>query len=714
MELDISSTEELDQIGIVESLQAGIDDANLPVIIYILSTNFYSNPLGSLIRELTSNSYDANIDNEVDEPVYVSLRYDTENSQWYLEFKDFGKGMTPEIMQNVFMKWGSSTKRGSNLTLGGYGLGSKSPLAYTEYFYITTIAEGIKTEYILNKGTVLPELVPLSSKETSERSGTTIRVDIKENDFFTAKNEIKKQLCYFENLYVNASDFSNEYKLIEGKTFIFNTANRPSNYVHVVVGCVAYPIDWDQLDLNGIGMPLGIKVNIGEVDLTPNRENLRYTDKTKAVLKDKLQAFKEEILEIVEKQNPPITDLHTYILKRNSELSITLGEVDIPVTLEGVNRTIVFEPLKDIDLPENLLFDYSYVTLNRRGKISIKYNIHSRHNINHMYYAKKGVDKYTNIYSGLANSTLILKNHSEFRTYAKYLGLLIHVKKKHKQLISLGTALKIYRYKKVIEAYVEKTARPYNRPSDEWIKEYLKSLRDNTKAQLRKLNGEIIIYNIDGTHRREIKLSKLAEFLMVFYVIRNDKTPNMNLFDYEDLEYFIRRSKYKNKILFISISKTHLKTLETLSGVRHANTFFRVPELQPLFTRVHLANYLYETRNYEGLRNIVHTISTYYSKKVEELCRWILSNRIEVSSEIKGLLKSRYDKNSPKIYKYRALAKELDILIPKLDILQHIKLYSIPTEYLSAITSKLKVLKLNQNLYKYGSFNQTNRSESNP
>ena len=39
------------------------------------------------------------------------------------------------------MNWFSSTKRNTDEFIGGWGLGSKSPLAYQDYFFIITICK---------------------------------------------------------------------------------------------------------------------------------------------------------------------------------------------------------------------------------------------------------------------------------------------------------------------------------------------------------------------------------------------------------------------------------------------------------------------------------------------------------------------------------------------------------------------------------------------
>lgn len=50
----------------------------------------------------------------------------------YLEFKDFGIGMSEDTIMTVFTQYGNSTKNDSNDEVGGFGIGSKTAFCYNE------------------------------------------------------------------------------------------------------------------------------------------------------------------------------------------------------------------------------------------------------------------------------------------------------------------------------------------------------------------------------------------------------------------------------------------------------------------------------------------------------------------------------------------------------------------------------------------------------
>lgn len=106
-----------------EGIQAGIDESSLPFVFELVSKQLYSNPIGSIVREITSNCFDSHIEAKVDQPVIISKTYNIEEG-YSIEFKDVGVGISPPRMNNIFMNYFSSTKRETNELIGGFGLTS--------------------------------------------------------------------------------------------------------------------------------------------------------------------------------------------------------------------------------------------------------------------------------------------------------------------------------------------------------------------------------------------------------------------------------------------------------------------------------------------------------------------------------------------------------------------------------------------------------------
>lgn len=694
---------EVETIGNTETVNAGIRTEDLQIILHILSSGFYSNPIGSMIRETASNSYDANKEANSDKPIYINLQMDYEIDKYYIEFKDHGIGISPERWNKVFMNWGASTKRNNNIALGGYGLGSKAFLAYTDIAYITTINNNIKYEYILSKGNPLPESTLLSSTETSKPSGTTIRIYLENNeDWYKVFNEIGKQLCYFDNLYVLGGNFNNDYKLIEGKTFYYNTLNRPSNEVHVVVGCVAYPIDYKQIDITKLNMPFGIKIPIGALDLTPSREGLRYTDKTISVLKDYYTKFIEELNYLVLTNTKKYTDFDEYLVDRDGPTYVILDEVRIPLDKEYFKIDPTFLLLEGIEIPNNPFFDYSYQTLTKGkfGKTTYQLTYGSS-TLREAYFADKAIDSYANAYYERGN--VITKHGAGYKTYKSYLDLTFDprfqskiVTGRRKVGTKLGAAIKIYKYKKFIREYLLSICKSYVRPSSEWIKEYNANLKLQKAEVQRRLNQEVLVKNEDD-RRQTIKIATLSKKLLVFYKFLDEELDYKPFYNLTKLYYF-------DKIMFISIARTNYRYIRDLPNIRRIETFFEEPILINYFHRVHLANYLYNEKGlYNASLSTINSNSKYYSLKIKKLLLFIkeYSNN-NLTLEIKDKLKEIYSSKNPRLYEYRMIAKEIIVIKDKVKDLACLN-WNAP-DYLKAfIIGRSKLTKFNQNLYKWKS-----------
>jgi DNA topoisomerase VI subunit B len=101
----------------------------------------YSYPLKSIIREITSNCFDAHIAIDIDH--HVEIRYSKTEFGRMLIFRDFGIGLDEDRMNNIFIHMFRSDKRESNRLIGTFGMGSKSPFGYTDMFYVESLVECI-------------------------------------------------------------------------------------------------------------------------------------------------------------------------------------------------------------------------------------------------------------------------------------------------------------------------------------------------------------------------------------------------------------------------------------------------------------------------------------------------------------------------------------------------------------------------------------------
>jgi hypothetical protein len=304
MKIDEIKNFDTKSIGEVDSIQAKIADSSMAFFYEMMSKSLYSNPIGSIVREITSNCFDSHQEAGVDDPVIIKKGDDEEGD--YISFNDYGVGLSPDRIKNIYMNYLSSTKRDSNEQIGGWGLGSKTPLAYCDYFYINTNFDGKKYNYILSKGTSVPTLDLLNQEDTTERNGTEIRIYMAYNDISKFRSELRTQLCYFDNVYFDNWDINNNYKIYNFNHFKYRNKDQYSSQMHIILGKVSYPINWAEINTKSIPIPIGVKFEIGELVVTPNRESLRYTDEVKKIVKERVDLAFEEIVKLFESQNKTV------------------------------------------------------------------------------------------------------------------------------------------------------------------------------------------------------------------------------------------------------------------------------------------------------------------------------------------------------------------------------------------------------------------------
>jgi hypothetical protein len=154
--------------------------ADMSKIIEILRKHMYEHRVRSMCQEIMSNGRDAQREVGSKKRMIVSV---PNKISPVFKVRDFGPGITPDRMANVFIQYGASTKTNTNSQTGGFGLGAKSPFAYGDSFTIVSITSGKKRTYVAHIGVNKQgRLDLLSTDNTDEENGTEIQVAVKPYD----------------------------------------------------------------------------------------------------------------------------------------------------------------------------------------------------------------------------------------------------------------------------------------------------------------------------------------------------------------------------------------------------------------------------------------------------------------------------------------------------------------------------------------------------
>ena len=177
-----------------QTQQFGIGNASK--IIAILRDKLYEHKVRTLVQEYICNARDAmrEVGKGNDFEVTVPTRLNP-----VFKVRDFGPGITPERMANVFVMYGSSTKDQSNDQTGGFGIGAKSAWSYTDSFTIVSVVDGIKRTYVAHTGCDNNGRLDLIATDTTdEPNGTEIQVAAKQYDIDEFRAAIFRAIYFWE------------------------------------------------------------------------------------------------------------------------------------------------------------------------------------------------------------------------------------------------------------------------------------------------------------------------------------------------------------------------------------------------------------------------------------------------------------------------------------------------------------------------------------
>lgn len=296
MLLDTGAARMIARSGVDTAADTTAAIAMNPKAFKVLSSTIYADKIGSMVRELYCNAVDSHIaSGNPERPGVIHLPSVIE--PWF-SVQDFGVGMDDSTVRNVYMGYFTSTKDGANDQIGAFGLGSKTPYAYTDAFTVRAVKDGMVRFYIMflsERG--VPTISLVDESTTDEGNGVTVTVPVVDNnDFSNFRTAVEQQLRFMrprpviENGSVTYPDYYDPLNKIVGDGYSIGIGH---GNLFVVQGGVGYPIDRYQVYRVLNGQPFNrsalahlyntgaiIEVPIGDIEVTASRESVEYTKRT--------------------------------------------------------------------------------------------------------------------------------------------------------------------------------------------------------------------------------------------------------------------------------------------------------------------------------------------------------------------------------------------------------------------------------------------------
>lgn len=270
----------------------------------IIFGQIYPDIIKAIVRELFTNAWDSQ---KVAETLETAIEIHLP-TKWepYFSIRDFGTGMTPQIIDDIYSKVFESSKDDSNEEAGMFGMGSKTPLGYTDAFAIMSYVNGTYYAYDIYIGKGGDPVIDLKATgECDEPNGVEVSLGVREEDFEQFKN-------YAEHFAINAGTpiNINRTKVLNTRTTLYKGEgwemfdDQQSMYIRM--GCVLYNLDSSMITRNEswstvqawqrkLNLPIILDFPIGTFDVTGSREDIIYNNESIAKIRNHIDHVISEI-----------------------------------------------------------------------------------------------------------------------------------------------------------------------------------------------------------------------------------------------------------------------------------------------------------------------------------------------------------------------------------------------------------------------------------
>ena len=184
--------------------------------------------------------------------------------------------------------------------------------------HIISNHNGKKYTYLMYKDGTKIHIDLALTLDTTDPNGLSVMLDIPKSSWNTLRAGIINQLRFFDNVFIQGdyntsfNESFNNIKIKEYKTFSITSQFVDGCTKSILLGKVAYPIDFNQLSTNcettddknllsimkNLSSQISVRFDIGDLQVTPNIENLLYDADTTSIIIAKFREFRNELIEI--------------------------------------------------------------------------------------------------------------------------------------------------------------------------------------------------------------------------------------------------------------------------------------------------------------------------------------------------------------------------------------------------------------------------------
>lgn len=262
---------------------------------FSMLSKLYSDPIKAVVREIYANAIDSHVQaGKVDVSPDVQLPSKFDNTFF---IRDYGTGLSDKAIKKLYLSYGYSSKNDDNEQIGGFGVGSKSPFAYKDSFTVESFYNGKHYTYMVyfnNKR--IPALSLVSEVDTTEPNGlkVSLAADVSDVDkFYNAAKTLFNHATIKPNLIGSSITYEEPEALIDMTEYKI-LANEYGQSL-IIMGGVPY-----NSNIKILGYPVWLRVKIGDVSVTPSREEIQMDNETTKFLNDKIKELEPHVITHVE------------------------------------------------------------------------------------------------------------------------------------------------------------------------------------------------------------------------------------------------------------------------------------------------------------------------------------------------------------------------------------------------------------------------------